>query len=87
MGSCSPKKFQITNSLTKNSQIPQDQPSQRRSWIDKYLQQPQERIILPYNPNSSEYQYNVEVEGVIFDVIAPPDFLDEDNLEPLENDE
>lgn len=29
----------------------------------------------------------MEVEGVIFDVIAPPDFLDDDNLEPFENDE
>ncbi|CAK67992.1 unnamed protein product (macronuclear) [Paramecium tetraurelia] len=34
-----------------------------------------------------QYQYNVEVEGVIFDIIAPPDLLDDDNLEPIEEDE
>lgn len=27
------------------------------------------------------------MEGVVFDVIAPPDLLDEDNLEPFEEEE
>ncbi|CAD8096359.1 unnamed protein product [Paramecium primaurelia] len=87
MGSCSSKKFQTYYSTTNQSQITLDQPFHRMSWVNKYIQQPQERTIMPYNPNSLEYQYNVEVEGVIFDVIAPPDFLDDDNLEPFENDE
>jgi hypothetical protein len=29
----------------------------------------------------------VEVEGVVFDIIAPPDLLDEDYLEPFEEEE
>ncbi|CAD8198907.1 unnamed protein product [Paramecium pentaurelia] len=87
MGFCSSKQIQSTLSSSHQSQITEVQPFPRMSWINKYLQQPQERIIKPYNPNSLEYQYNVEVEGVIFDEIAPPDFLDDDILEPIDDDD
>ncbi|CAD8081286.1 unnamed protein product [Paramecium primaurelia] len=84
MGSCSSKKLQTHHTLALNSQTTCAQVHSRMTWADKCLQQPKERIIQPYNPNSLQYQYNVEVEGVIFDIIAPPDLLDDDNLEPFE---
>ncbi|CAK62908.1 unnamed protein product (macronuclear) [Paramecium tetraurelia] len=87
MGSCSSQKIHIPFSPSKQCQIAEVQAFPRMPWINKYLQQPLQRIILPYNPNSHEYQYNVEVEGVIFDEIAPPDFLDDDILEPIEGDD
>ncbi|CAD8084232.1 unnamed protein product [Paramecium sonneborni] len=87
MGSCSSKKMQTHHSLQQNSQKTYVYTQTRMTWADKYTQQPQEKIINPYNPHSLQVQYNVEVEGVVFDIIAPPDLLDDDNLEPMEEEE
>ncbi|CAK87671.1 unnamed protein product (macronuclear) [Paramecium tetraurelia] len=87
MGSCSSKKVQTHHTLPLNTQTTCAYAHSRMTWADKCIQQPKERIIQPYDPNSLQHQYNVEVEGVIFDIIAPPDLLDDDNLEPIEEEE
>ncbi|CAD8085821.1 unnamed protein product [Paramecium sonneborni] len=43
--------------------------------------------LIKYNPNCSKYQYNVEIEGVVFDVLAPCDLLKEIPLETIEMEE
>ncbi|CAD8093496.1 unnamed protein product [Paramecium primaurelia] len=87
MGSCSSRKIQTNNSQHVNNMTTNSQGPSRITWANMLLLQQKERIIQPYNPNSLQYQYNVEVEGVIFDIIAPPDLLDDDNLEPIEEEE
>ncbi|CAD8116987.1 unnamed protein product [Paramecium sonneborni] len=86
MGSCSSKKMQTHHSLHLKSLSTCGYAQTRMSWANKFLQLPKEKIIQPYNPNNLQIQYDVEIEGVIFDVIAPPDLLD-DNLDPIEEEE
>ncbi|CAD8197021.1 unnamed protein product [Paramecium pentaurelia] len=87
MGPCSSRKIQPTQSLHLNNMKTNIQGTSRMNQSNMLLLYQKDRIIQPYNPNSLQYQYNVDVEGVIFDVIAPPDLLEDDNLEPFEGEQ
>ncbi|CAD8058069.1 unnamed protein product [Paramecium primaurelia] len=80
--SCYNKKSNLSPNLTNNKQVDQSESFTNFNNIQTTLKKPE-----LYDPKCLQYQYNVEVEGVIFDVLAPCILLDEFLSENIEIEE
>ncbi|CAD8051923.1 unnamed protein product [Paramecium primaurelia] len=75
------------NSYIKSSLANNNQHDHSQLFVNFTKACPTKQKPKPYDPNCSTYQYNVIVEGVIFDVLAPCDLLNDFTSEKKEKEE